>query len=258
MSWLEALVLGLVGGVTDFFPVGASAHRILAGRVLFGSGYDRGFAGCCELAAAVAAAVALRREARDLLRPASRGTAGVLVLILAAAVPAAVFSLPFRDAAATLDDNLAAIGVLLLVSGLLLYVAEEIGRRTRPLEELGMPGALLVGLLQVLAVLPGVSRPGAAISGAMLAGITREAATTFALLVSIPMLVFSGAWDITASAGASGATGRDLALGTSAAFAAGFVAVGFLRWAMREFSLMVFAYYLWLLGILTIFYGVVV
>ena len=257
MGFLEALVVGLVGGVADFLPVGGSGHRILVGQVIFGRPYDRGFAGACEISSALAALVALRREVWSLGRDAARRDAEArrvgFMLVLATAT-AALISLPFRDAYLGISVNLlAVVGVLLLVSGLLLYVAEELGRRTRPLAALNPAGALFIGLLQVLAVLPGISRTGGAISGGMLVGITRESSTRFALLLSIPLLAAAGLRDLSAGQVSAGAWA--VAAGATASFVGGFLAIGFLRWYVREFSLMVFAYYLWVLGLAAITYG---
>lgn len=258
MGSLQALLLGLIGGLTDIFPVSSSGHRLLAGQMLFGSPYDRTFTGACELASALAALVALRREVGSILgslRVAGSEGRQVGLLLLAAALPAALLSLPFRDASVEVSRNLGGVGVLLLVSGLLLYVAEELGRRSRPLTSLSVPGAILVGLLQVLAVMPGVSRTGFAISGAMLAGITREAATRFALLLSIPLLLFTGLWDLSYSEpGGSPAGAGDFALGMAASFAAAYAAVRLLLLFVHRFSLMTFAYYLWGVGLVTIVY----
>ena len=117
---------------------------------------------------------------------------------------------------------------------------------------MGLPGAILIGLLQVLAALPGISRTGASISGGMLLGMTRAAATRFALLLSVPLLVVSGFWDLSSGGGKVGAWAA--VIGASASFVGGFLAVGFLRWYAREFSFMVFAYYLWVVGVFTIVY----
>lgn len=254
MGLLEALVLGLLGGVADVLPVGASGHRIVVGRALFGSPYNPRFAGACEISSALAVLAALRKDVGGLASSALRteGQGRQLVFLLAvAAVTTVLISLPFVEAAAGVRGNLGMVGVLLLVSGLLLYVAEELGRRTRDLGSLGLPGALLVGLLQTLAVLPGISRTGAAISGGMLLGITREAATRLALLLSVPLLLLSGVWNLSTG----GAAGFGVvALGCVASFAGAFVAVGVLRWFVKEFSLMAFAYYLWAAGLLTILY----
>lgn len=113
----------------------------------------------------------------------------------------------------------------------------------------------MIGIFQALAVLPGVSRPGSAISGGMIVGITREAATRFALLLSIPLLVVTGFWNLTGG-GVGG--GGGVFLGAGASFVGGFLAVGFLKWYVRRFSLMAFAYYLWAVGVFAIGYGYVV
>lgn len=242
--------------MADFLPIGGSGHRILVGQVLFGRSYDREFAGACELSSALAAVVALRNEVWTLLRTAGRkGSEGrrIGIMLLVAAATTALISLPFRDAYLGVSRNLlAVVGVLSLVSGLLLYVAEELGRRTRSLTSLNSSGALLIGLLQVLAVLPGISRSATAISGGMLVGVTRVDSTRFALLLSIPVLAAAGFWDLSTGQGSAGAGA--IVLGTSASFVGGFLAVGFLRWYVREFSFMAFAYYLWVLGIVAIAY----
>lgn len=259
VGFLEALVVGFVGGAADFLPVGGSGHRILAGQILFGRPYDQGFAGVCEISSALAALVALRKEVWNLGRGVARKNAEarqIGVMLALAAATAGLISLPFRDAYLGVSGNLlAVVGVLLLVSGLLLYVAEELGRRTRPLASLNPPGALFIGLLQVLAVLPGISRTGGAISGGMLAGITRESSTRFALLLSIPLLAVAGLWDLSSGSPAGGSTGAwAILVGAAASFVGGFLAIGFLRWYVRRFSLMAFAYYLWALGIAAVAY----
>lgn len=233
-------------------PVGAPAHQALVERVIFASPYDRSFAGACELAAALAA---LWTDVGELFRSAARRTEEgrrMLFAILVAVVPAAVIPIPFREAATLLSRDLAALGVLLLVSGLILYVAEEIGRRSRPLDMLGAPGALLVGLLQALAVLPGISRVGAAICGGMLVGVTREDATRFALLLSIPLLFFLGIQDFFREK----IPLKDAAIGAGAAFIGAYGASRFILAFSRESSMMAFAYYLWAIGVLTIVFDV--
>ena len=255
MSPLEAFLVGLLGGIADFLPVGGSGHRILVERVFFGQPYNRRFVGLCEIFSALAATVALRREVAGLLRSLAHteGEGRRTVGLLAVAVGVAGFvSLPFRGVYEGLTDDLFIVGVLLLVSGLLLYVAEEVGRRTRTLDSLGPPGAVLIGLLQVLASLPGISRSGAAISGGMLLGMTRGAATRFALLLSVPLLIIAGVVDLS---GGEDEIGLWVAvIGAGASFVGGFLAVGFLRWYVREFSFMAFAYYLWVIGVFVIGY----
>lgn len=255
MSLFEALLVGFVGGISDFLPVGGSAHRILMGRILFDRSYDRGFAGVCQILAALGGVAALRKEISGTLRSLGhpRGEGRRVAMLLAGATATAILiSLPFGDAYAGLSGDLVVVGVLLLVSGLLIYIAEEIGRRTLPLDSLKLPGAMLVGLLGALPALPGISRTGATISGGMLLGLTRETATRFALLLSVPLLVASGLWGL--SSGGIGAGSLVAAIGAAASFVGGFLAVGFLRWYVREFSFMVFAYYLWVIGVLTIGY----
>lgn len=243
-------MLGLVGGLAEFLPVGASGHRLLVARILFGSAYSRQFAGVCELAAAAAALISLRKELLALL---STGGRRVALALAAAAVPAILLSLPFVGTGGGLYYGPGGVGALFLVSGLSLYVAEELGRRVRQLADLGLPGSLLVGLLQVLAVLPGISRTGLAISGAMLAGVERGDAVRFALMLSIPLLLFAGVWDLLHANGSTGAS--PLILGAITTFVAGYGAVRLMLNFSQNFSMMAFAYYLWVAGALAVAYA---
>ncbi|CAN5904443.1 undecaprenyl-diphosphate phosphatase [soil metagenome] len=244
-----------MGGIADFLPIGGSGHRILVERIVFDHAYDRGFAGLCELSAALAAVVALRTEIFEVLHSVGRAGAvrrSVAVLVLVATGIAAVISLAFADAYVELSGDLIVVGVLFLVSGLLIYIAEEIGRRMHALSSLNLPGAMLIGLLGALAALPGISRTGATISGGMLLGLTRQSATRFALILTVPLLVVAGLQNL--SSGPSEVGTWAAVIGGAAAFTGAFIAVAFLRWFVRRASFMGFAYYLWAIGVFTIGY----
>ena len=120
MSPLEAFLVGFVGGIADFLPVGGSGHRILVERILFDRSYNRKLAGVCEIFSALAAAVVLRREIVGLLRslahPEEEGKRMVGLLVVAATT-AFFVALPFRSIYVGLADDLFIVGVLLLVSG---------------------------------------------------------------------------------------------------------------------------------------------
>lgn len=262
MSLLEALVLGMLHGLADVFPVSVSGHRAFVGQIFFDEiSYPANFLGTMNLATALAVLLALRGEVSGIFRSLHRGRGAgrkVGLLVLVAVLPAGVVLYAFRDATAGVYADLFAVGVLLLVSGLLLYIGEELGKRTRPLESLSVPGAILVGLFQTLAVLPGISRSGAAVCGAMLAGITREAAVRFALLLSVMMLTFTGLWRILYVESEPVAGGGSVFLvGSVAALVCGYGAARVVLALAREFSMMIYAYYLWLAGVLVILFGTV-
>ncbi|TCJ20527.1 hypothetical protein E0L93_01515 [Rubrobacter taiwanensis] len=259
MNVLEAFVLGALQGLTDVLPVSASGHRAFVGQAFFGEeSYSPDLLGALNLATALAVLLALRGEVVEILRSlrSGRGPGRRVSLLVAAAVtPAAVILYTFREAASGVYDNLFAVGVLLLVSGLLLYIGEELGKRTRPLESLSPPGAILVGLLQTLAVLPGISRPGAAICGAMLAGITREGAARFALLLSVPLLSATGLWRLFYLESVESPDAKALILSCLTALVCGYAAARLLLVLAREFSMMIYAYYLWTAGVAVILYA---
>jgi undecaprenyl-diphosphatase len=261
MSLFEAFVLGVLQGLTDVLPVSASGHRAFVGQVFFGeNNYSPNFLGAMNLATALAVLLALRQDMVSIFRSLYQGRGRgrrIGLLVLAAVLPAAVILYAFREAAAGIYEDLFAMGVLLLVSGLLLYIGEELGKRVRPLESLSVPGAILVGLFQTLAVLPGISRPGAAICGAMLAGITREAAARFALLLSVFLLSGTGLWRILYLEPAEPVGAGSVAVGGLAALVCGYFAARVMVNLARELSMMIYAYYLWGAGVVVILFGTV-
>lgn len=197
LSLFDAVVLGLVEGLTEFLPVSSTGHLIVAERLLgLSDGPEHNlFAIGIQMGAITAILVLYWRSLFDAARTVLRPTAGVpnlLLQIVVAAFPAALIGLVFDD---WIDEHLFSAKVVAattVVGGVLLLWLDRIeSRRTGERLELGaMPyrTALLIGLFQCLALVPGTSRSGATIGGALLLGLSRTAAAEFSFLVGLPIL----------------------------------------------------------------------
>ncbi|HVG38189.1 MAG TPA: undecaprenyl-diphosphatase UppP [Pyrinomonadaceae bacterium] len=218
MSVLQAIILGLVQGLTEFIPVSSTAHLIFASRALdlfAGAGQalraeqTTATIAVIQLGTLFAVIIYFAKDIwqitsaflRDHLRlVTARGSAfsfspearlGWLVIL--GSLPVGVVGLLFKkQIEGTFTKNLWVIATMMIVLALLLAVAEAVGRRVRTMEQLGIRDALAVGCAQVLALIPGASRSGSTIMGGLFAGQTRETAARFSFLLSMPAIAASG------------------------------------------------------------------
>ena len=264
MSALQAVVLGLLQGVTEFIPVSSSGHLVLVPWLLGwrdpGLTYDL----VVHLGTLFALFLYFRRDIQCLLmsvwavlRPTrhKRPTGAtpesrLALLILISSLPGALLGYLLEDQFEGLFASPRTVSLLLMVTGMLLMVGERLGKRQTPLAGIRLKEALAIGLAQGCAIAPGVSRSGATIATGLVCGLEREAATRFSFLMSLAIVLGASVFRIVdvARAGYLAAQGAELALGFLSAAASGYVALGFLLAHVRSHSLRPFAWYCWGLG----------
>jgi undecaprenyl-diphosphatase len=271
MTLLQALVLGLVQGLTEFLPISSTAHlRIVP--ALFGWHFyggttndpGAGFTAVVQLGTTLAIVVYFWRELlhvtvawfRGLYDKSVRGTLEYRLgwYLILATIPIAVFGLVFSDQIETGARNLWVIACALIVLALALWAAEIVGSRKREEESITTADAVLVGAAQTLALVPGASRSGTTITAGLFRGLTREAAARFSFLLSIPAVVLSGIYEA-ARIGSRHEPGPGAGLTGVALVVAFVVGLASIAWLMRwlaHHSTFVFIYYRIALGVLVI------
>lgn len=208
MGWFEAIVLGVVQGLTEFLPISSSAHVSIVGQLLF-DGRDPGaaFTAVTQLGTESAVLVYFRKDiARIISRwfGSLRGTversdpdARMGWLVIVGSTPIVLLGLLFQDAIDTSLRNLWITVAMLAGVAIFLAVADRMaGDNSRELKQLTWPHGILFGLFQAAALIPGVSRSGATISGGLFLGYTRPAATRYAFLLAIPAVFGSGLYKL--------------------------------------------------------------
>ena len=201
METLQILILALVQGLTEFLPISSSAHLILT-PYLFGY-QDQGLAFDVAVHVGSLGAVVsyFRREVMQMtsdffvsLTPSGTTTANSRLawLIILSTVPIVVFGAVFKSLVETDLRSLLVIAMTTILFGLLLYWADQKGRRQRDEFSIGWKDALIIGMFQVLAIIPGTSRSGITMTAGLLLGMTRKAASRFSFLLSIPTILMSG------------------------------------------------------------------
>ncbi len=260
---LEALLLGIVQGLTEFLPISSTGHLILAQEVLgisedqFGLQFDAAI----HLGTLTAVLVYFRVTVRRLVvawtaslatRDWQTSPDSILAwLLVIGTIPAAVAGVLIEGTAESELRDPALVGAMLLVFCLPMLLAEKRGPGERRVTGGCVKDAVLLGLAQSVALIPGVSRSGITISAGMMAGFRREEAATFAFLLSVPVIAGAGGKQLLdALRGDEGSVGADVyAVGLLAAAAVGYAAVAFLMRFLRVRSLLAFVAYRVVLGV---------
>jgi undecaprenyl-diphosphatase len=288
MNILQAIILGIVQGATEFIPVSSSAHLVLVPWLLRWPSPGLVFDTVLHLGTllaviavlwrdllALAAAwlrsitalpgLLLRRSSPEAL-PTDASTQGVAKgiwgspearlawWIILGTIPAALMGALWEDQFAALFNSPIRVAVLLLVTGVWLVLAERLGRKERQAEDLRWWQSLLVGVAQGCAIAPGISRSGATIGAGLLLGLRREAATRFSFLLAAPIILGAGLLQIKKLLEAPGLNSMlvPLALGFLVAFITGYACIRFLLRYVRNRGLSPFAVYCWLAGLAAI------
>lgn len=254
MDLIQAVILGVLQGATEFLPISSSAHLVLVPWLL---GWDSpGLLFDTMVHWGTLAAVLLYFW-RDILRLIVAGLralgqrsladpdARIAWGIVLGTIPAVVLGVLFEDLFEALFLNPRAVSVFLLITALLLFFAERVGQQRRSLPELSLIDAVLIGLGQAIAIAPGISRSGATIAAGLARGLRREAAARFSFLLSIPAIVGAGGLQLVqaASGEGNGATPFALLVGFAAAAIAGYVCIRFLLRYLQRGSLYGFVVY---------------
>ncbi|MHA6804466.1 undecaprenyl-diphosphate phosphatase [Salinifilum ghardaiensis] len=241
MGWFEAVVLGLVQGLTEFLPISSSGHLRVTAALAGWPDPGAAFTAVTQLGTEAAVLLYFRREivniigawAASLVKPERRRDPDARMgwFVILGTLPIGVLGFTFQDTIEGALRDLRVTAVTLIVFGLILAAADHVGSNRRTLSDLNMPHALGYGFAQALALIPGVSRSGGTITAGLLLGYRREAAARYSFLLAIPAVLASGGLELTKiGEGAAPAWGPTL-LATVVSFFVGFaVIVWFLRY----------------------------
>ena len=265
MSIFQAIVLGIVQGLTEFLPISSTGHLRIVPAFLGWEDPGAAFTAVTQLGTMAAVLLFFREDLRriarawlgSLRRPELRKSLDARTgwYIIIGTIPIGIFGLAFKDQIENGARDLYLIGSALIVLGLVLLLAERVGTRDRNLEQLNRRDGIVVGLAQALALIPGVSRSGATITAGLFLGFDRTAAARFSFLLSIPAVVLSGLLELGSILG--GDEGDDtslLALGvaTLMAFIVGYASIALLLRYLTRHSTIVFVVYRVALGSLVL------
>ncbi len=262
MSIFEAIVLGIVQGLTEFLPISSTGHLRIVPAFLGWEDPGAAFTAVTQLGTMAAVLLYFRHDlgriARASLRaardPAARDDPDARIggYIVLGTIPIGIFGLAFHKQIETGARDLYLIGTALIVLGLILLAAERVGKRERGLDDLTVRDGVAIGFAQALALIPGVSRSGATLTAGLFLNLERAAAARYSFLLSVPAVVLSGLFELQDIGGEGGAGAFPTAVATLLAFISGYAAIAFLLRFLARHSTTVFVAYRVVLGVLVL------
>ncbi|MFD4557616.1 undecaprenyl-diphosphate phosphatase [Streptomyces sp. NPDC058469] len=274
MSWFESLILGLVQGLTEFLPVSSSAHLRLTAA--FSGWEDPGaaFTAITQLGTEAAVLIYFRQDVGRILAAWFRSLTNKEMrrdhdaqmgwLVIVGSIPIGVLGVTLKDHIEGPFRDLRITATMLIVMGIVIGIADRLaardengGRHRAPkqrktLVDLNTKDGLLYGLCQAMALVPGVSRSGATISGGLFMGYTREAAARYSFLLAMPAVLASGAFELKDAAAEGHVAWGPTTFATVIAFIVGYAVIAWFMKFISHKSFMPFVYYRIALGIVII------
>ena len=262
MSWLQVVVLSVVQGLTEFLPVSSSGHLRIVSELFWGEDAGASFTAVIQLGTELAVLVYF---AKDIWRILTGWFAGLTDtskrgadyrmgwMVIVGTIPVALAGVLLKDLIRDNFRNLWITATVLIVFSFVFILAERKGRKTRGFDELTMKDAIVMGLWQCLALIPGVSRSGGTISGGLLLDLDREVATRFSFLLAIPAVLASGLFSLPDAfdpQAGQAASGLQLLVGSGIGFVVGYISIAWLLKFVSNHSFAWFAAYRIPLGLI--------
>jgi len=274
MSWFESLILGLVQGLTEFLPVSSSAHLRLTAAFAGWEDPGAAFTAITQLGTEAAVLIYFRKDvariisawSRSLVNKAMRSDHDAQMgwLVIVGSIPIGVLGVTLKDQIEGPFRDLRITATMLIVMGIVIGIADRLAARDetggkhraakerKTLQDLSTKDGLLYGLCQAMALVPGVSRSGATISGGLFMGYTREAAARYSFLLAMPAVLASGLFEVKDASEGGHVDWGPTILATIIAFGVGYAVIAWFMKFISHKSFMPFVYYRIALGIVII------
>nr|WP_263430414.1 undecaprenyl-diphosphate phosphatase [Nocardioides sp. TRM66260-LWL] len=263
LHFLEAVVLGVIQGLTEFLPISSSAHLRILPAIFGWEDPGAAFTAVIQIGTELAVLLYFRKDIwrivtmwlRSLVKPEYRGHLDARMgwYVIVGSLPIVVLGIVLKDPIETHFRSLWLIGTTLIVLGLVLGLADRVGSTDKQVEDLSLRTAVIMGLAQAAALVPGVSRSGATLSAGRLLGYDRAAATRFAFLLAIPAVVGAGLFELKDIGGTANPYGwGPTIVATVVSFLVGYAAIAWLLKYVSTHSYTPFVVYRVAFGALTL------
>jgi undecaprenyl-diphosphatase len=259
ISWFEAIILGIVQGLTEFVPVSSSAHLLVVAQLFGWEDPGAAFTAVSQIGTETAVIIYFRKDiwriistwTRSLSNKALRSHIDARMgwYVIIGTIPIGFLGFVFREQIVTVARNLWLTATMLIVFGIFLGLADRFGRKARPIEKLNARDGILLGVGQAMALIPGVSRSGATISMGLTLGYDRAAATRYAFLLAIPAVLASGFFETLKIGDGPAPEWGPTILATLIAFIIGYLVIAWLIRYISTNSFMPFVWYRIALGV---------
>lgn len=262
VSWGQAVILGIIQGLTEFLPISSSAHLLIFSQIFGWADPGAAFTAVTQIGTETAVVIYFWHDIWRILKawfgqfghPETRGDPDVRMgwLVILGSIPIGILGFVFSDQVETVARNLYLVSFTLIVFGIVLGIADRTARTIKQLDDLTWRDGIIYGLCQALALIPGVSRSGATISGGLFLGYTREAATRYAFLLAIPSVMAAGFYQALDIGSDPAVAWGPTILATIIAFCVGFAVIAWLLRYISTRSYLPFVIYRIVLGLVVL------
>jgi len=258
MSIIEIIVLALIQGLTEFLPISSSAHLILPSQILGWQDQGLAFDVAVHVGTLIAVVIYFRKEVVEILGAwfKSFGAQGATDdsklgwWIILGTIPAAVLGLIFKDLIELYLRSAWVIAVTTILFGLLLWYADVKGKQTKTIYQLNWKSALMIGMAQAMAMIPGTSRSGITMTAGLMLGMNKQSAARFSFLLAIPVISMMGLYyTIELALGDHVVDWTTLILGAGLSFISAYACIFFFLKIIERMGMMPFVIYRLLLGV---------
>jgi undecaprenyl-diphosphatase len=261
MEIFKAIILGIIQGLTEFLPISSSGHLVLAEHYLKFHNPDISFEVILHLGSLFAVLLYFRKDIYSLINSLflfrnkeaehtrNRNT---IFYLLVATVVTGILGLYFEDPLTKAFSSLFIPSFMLIITGFILYFSDKIEPEGIKTHQLGIKKSILIGLVQAFAILPGISRSGTTITFGIFAGLEREEAAKFSFILSIPAILGATILKLSSILNLDRSLWLSYVLGTLAAFISGYIVISLLISIVKKQKLKYFAFYCWLIAIITL------
>lgn len=271
MTFIKAIILGIVQGLTEFLPVSSSGHLALLQNLMeVNEGSILFFTAMLHFGTLISIFIVYFKDIAILVKEFLMVILELItgkglninknvhrkfgLLIITACIPTAILGIAFSDFFESLYTSIASIGIGLMITGTLLWLSERIGRGNKIIKTMKYRDALFIGLCQGAAIAPGISRSGSTIVGSLFTGLNKETTVKFSFLISLPAVLGAGTIESVKALeqGMNGITYSVLIAGVLTAAISGYAAIKAMIRLVTNKKLHYFSYYTWTLGIIII------
>ena len=258
MSIIEIIVLALIQGLTEFLPISSSAHLILPSQILGWQDQGLAFDVAVHVGTLIAVIIYFRKEVVEILSAwfKSFGAQGATDdsklgwWIILGTIPAAVLGLIFKDLIELYLRSAWVIAITTILFGLLLWYADVKGKQTKTIYQLTWKSALMIGMAQAMAMIPGTSRSGITMTAGLMLGMNKQSAARFSFLLAIPVISMMGLYyTIELALGDHVVDWTTLILGAGLSFISAYACIFLFLKIIERMGMMPFAIYRLLLGV---------
>ncbi len=255
MEILKIIVLGLVQGITEFLPISSSGHLVIMQKIFGIKENQLLITVLLHFGTLIPVLIIFWEDIKEIL-VFKKEKRHFIFLIIVASIPTALMGIFFEDFFENLFASTVSTAVMLIVTGFILLIGDRLANYDKEITNFKWLNAVLVGIAQGMAIIPGISRSGSTITASLVQGLKKEDAAKFSFILSIPVIGGAGLLKINDvfSQGVSNFNTLAIVLGMISAVISGYLAIKYFIYILKSKKLIYFSYYLWIIGTIILLY----